>query len=145
METRNPLSKDISIAYRMSNSFFDARLTPFHIGCGQQFFLLEIAKRPGIGQHELRFDGNFDKSTITRALKKLEEEGYILREIDKKDKRILRLYPTKAAAPVIEATKASIMEWHNLLTKDMNPEEITQCHILINKIARNAENAKHNL
>ena len=42
------LGRNISIAYRLSNRFYDRVLSPYQIGCGQQFFLLRIYENQGI-------------------------------------------------------------------------------------------------
>ena len=67
------ISKNASIVYRSSQAFFDETLAPYHIGCGQQFFLMRIYEQPGISQFELAETGSFDKGTCARAVKKLEE------------------------------------------------------------------------
>ena len=36
------LGRNISIAYRMANRFYDRALADWGIGCGQQFFLLRV-------------------------------------------------------------------------------------------------------
>ena len=74
------ISKNASIVYRSSQAFFDETLAPYHIGCGQQFFLMRIYEQPGISQFELAETGSFDKGTCARAVKKLEELGYLRRE-----------------------------------------------------------------
>ena len=75
------IGKYISILQRLSNIYFANELSSYQIGCGQQFFLLQIFKNPGISLQELASNGSFDKETATRAVKKLEEEtAEMLRE-----------------------------------------------------------------
>lgn len=45
------ISKYSSMVYRLSQIYFDEQLAPYHIGCGQQFFLLHIYRHPGINQY----------------------------------------------------------------------------------------------
>ena len=82
------INKNASIIYRLSQIYFDAELSPYRIGCGQQFFLLRIYDFPGINILDLAQKGYFDKGTTARAVKKLEELGYVRREIDENDRRI---------------------------------------------------------
>ena len=88
------ISKNASIVYRSSQAFFDETLAPYHIGCGQQFFLMRIYEQPGISQFELAETGSFDKGTCARAVKKLEELGYLRRETRSSDRRSVQLYLT---------------------------------------------------
>lgn len=74
------IGKYISILQRLSNIYFANELSSYQIGCGQQFFLLQIFKNPGISLQELASNGSFDKATATRAVKKLEEEAYVRTE-----------------------------------------------------------------
>lgn len=140
MNESRSISKNISLLYRLGQTYFDTQLSPYHIGSGQQFFLLDIHTNSGLSQNDLRAQVLFDKSTITRSLQKLEELHYIKRVTDKQDKRILRLYITEEAKPVIEATKLSIIQWLDMITADMNEEEKKQTEILLEKMAVNAQN-----
>ena len=88
------LGRNISIAYRLSNRFYDRVLSPYQIGCGQQFFLLRIYENQGISMYDLARMGRFDKGTVTRAVQKLEEQGYVRCVPDERDKRVRRLYTT---------------------------------------------------
>lgn len=74
------LGRHASILYRQANRFYDRELAPYCIGCGQQFFLLRIFEHQGINVLDLARLGQFDKGTATRAVQKLEEEGYIRSE-----------------------------------------------------------------
>ena len=76
MNKHREIGKYISILQRLSNIYFANELSSYQIGCGQQFFLLQIFKNPGISLQELASNGSFDKATATRAVKKLEEEAY---------------------------------------------------------------------
>ena len=55
------ISKYSSMVYRLSQIYFDEQLAPYHIGCGQQFFLLHIYRHPGINQYELAYQDHYDK------------------------------------------------------------------------------------
>ena len=66
------IGKYISMIQRLSNIYFANELSSYQIGCGQQFFLLQIFKNPGISLQELASNGSYDKATATRAVKKLE-------------------------------------------------------------------------
>ena len=58
-------------------------------------FLVKIYQNQGISQKELSTLVKIDKATTAKALKKLEEQDYIYRIIDKEDKRYNKLYVTE--------------------------------------------------
>ena len=101
------LGRHASILYRQANRFYDRALAPYGIGCGQQFFLLRIFEHQGINVLDLARLGQFDKGTATRAVQKLEEEGYIRSEPDPQDRRMRRLYTTPAAEPIVQEVFAA--------------------------------------
>ena len=97
------LGRNISIAYRLSNRFYDRVLSPYQIGCGQQFFLLRIYENQGISMYDLARMGRFDKGSVTRAVQKLEEQGYVRCVPDERDKRVRRLYTADMVEPIAKA------------------------------------------
>lgn len=134
------IDKYVSIIYRMGMVYFDEYLSSFHIGCGQQFFLMNISTHPGMSQLELTQIGGFDQATTARAVKKLEESGFIRRMADEKDKRINKLYVTEAAAPILQATMKMLNGWRGILTEGMTESEKTAIGILLERMSENARN-----
>lgn len=131
-------SKHISILYRSGQSYYDDVLRDYGIGCGQQFFLLHISQLPGISLLELAQIGNFDRGTATRAVQKLAELGYIRRVGDPSDRRVVRLYVTGQARPVIEATLAARQRWNDILTQGMTPQQRAEAQKLLVAMSQNA-------
>lgn len=132
------INKYISIIKRWSNPFFDRYLADFGIGSGQQFFLLHIAKHPGVSFYELACNGGYDKATSTKAVKRLMEEGYVRQEIDNVDKRIHHLYVTEKAEPVLTRTKEMLETWVGMMTRDFSEEEKSQIETMLERMAENA-------
>lgn len=130
--------KYASILHRCGNRFYDQALASFDIGCGQQFFLSRIAENEGITMYDLASLGRFDKGTVTRAVQKLEELGYLRSETDARDRRIRHLYTTEAAAPALLAISESRRKWVELLISGLSPEEADQAERLLARLAQNA-------
>ena len=93
---------ETSILYRMIRRYYDDALAGEPVGTGQLVFLMYIAKLPGICPQELARIGCFDRATVTKALKKLIQEGYLRCEVDEKDRRSYHLYLTPKAEPLVE-------------------------------------------
>ncbi|MGX8850385.1 MarR family winged helix-turn-helix transcriptional regulator [Amedibacillus sp. YH-ame10] len=132
------LSKYVSMMYRYGQIFYDETLHPYEIGCGQQFFLLRIHEQPGISQYGLAEKGYFDKGTTARAVKKLEELGYITRKIDEQDHRITRLYVTDKGEPIISIIRTMLDDWHNALMDGFSEEEKEMANSLLKRLGENA-------
>lgn len=94
--------KYISIIQRNTGRYFDLSLEADQIGSGQQFFLLRIAENEGITMYDLARIGSFDKGTVTKAVQKMVQQGYVRIEVDEYDKRVRHLYITEQARGLIE-------------------------------------------
>lgn len=133
------ISKYSSMVYRLGQIYFDEQLEPYHIGSGQQFFLLHIHRQPGINQFELGHLDHYDKGTTARAVKKLEEQGYIVRKTDENDHRIIKLFITKKGEDVVMLISEILKNWHEILCQGIDEDEREQAATLMGKIARNAK------
>lgn len=133
------INKYASILYRISQTYYDEQLTPYHISSGQQFFLLRIYQHPGISQQELAEKGFYDKGTTARAVKKLEKENYIVRKVDAYDKRIIRLYVSKKGEELVPIIDEVIANWRGIITDGMSKQEAEAIERGMQKIAQNAK------
>lgn len=75
--------------HRWEEAYRDVGLAPSH-GC----FLRLVLQKPGINQHEIAEALILEKSTVTRFVEKLETDGWVVRELDKRDRRIKCVVPT---------------------------------------------------
>lgn len=115
--------KYISVIQRNTQRYFDSMLEQRGIGSGQQFFLLRISENPGVTMYDLSQIGNFDKGTVTKAVQKLAEEGYVKVTVDPSDKRVRHLHVTEQAKLVIEEIYTLRNRWIDQLMTDLTPEQ----------------------
>lgn len=132
------VSKYASIINRFGQIYFDKEINEFGISSGQQFFLLIIKDFPGISQYNLAKVMGYDKGTTAKAVKKLEDRNYIIRETDTEDKRINRLYITNDASEVIKATMSAKEKWHQILTNGLDEHEISEVERCMKIMSDNA-------
>lgn len=90
----NILRKIDAIA-RESHAIYEKKFRNNDLQRGQFLFLTRIYENPGISLKDLAYQLKMDKSTVTKAIKKLIIAGYINKEIDEKDNRIMHLKPTQ--------------------------------------------------
>lgn len=128
--------KYISIVQRNTNRYFDLSLTAEQIGSGQQFFLLRIAENEGITMYDLARIGNYDKGTVTKAVQKMEQQGYVRMEVDEHDKRVRHLYTTERAREVVDRVYTLRDEWNDKITRTFTPEEREQVFALLARMAK---------
>ncbi len=128
------IGKYISILYRMSGTYFAKEFKRLNIGRGQYMFLAFLYEREGVNQEELSHYLSMDKGTTARALKKLEEVGYISRIEDDKDRRAYRVFITPKGMSIKEEFFSILQGWNDNLINELKPEEIQTLKTLLKKI-----------
>ena len=117
------IAKYISEIQRMGNIFFLKELSYLGLGYGQFNFLMELYKKDGVRQEDLSLNLKIDKGTTARAIKKMEDEGFIIRTHDDKDKRANRIFLTEKAISHKENVYKIARSWEENLTKNLTNEE----------------------
>lgn len=117
------IGKYISQLYRRGGIFITKRMEKYNIGQGQFMFLLELYIEDGRNQEELSKVLKIDKGTTARAIKKLEEEGYIERFKDEKDKRSNKIYLTQKGRDVKESIFSVLDEWERKMSEHLDESE----------------------
>ena len=117
------IAKYISEIQRMGNIFFLKELSYLGLGYGQFNFLMELYKKDGVRQEDLSLNLKIDKGTTGRAIKKMENEGFIIRTHDEKDKRANRIFLTEKAISHKENVYKIARSWEENLTKNLTNEE----------------------
>jgi len=89
-----PFGAVVSLLNRSKFVFLNDRLRPLGLSAGQFPVLMLLAREQDITQDRLVRHYHLDKGTIARAVKKLEDAGYIRRIIDPTNRRAVRLFLT---------------------------------------------------
>lgn len=97
-------------------------------------FLAFLYNHEGINQEELSNYLSIDKGTTAKALKKLEDEGYISRVQDEKDRRAYRVFITPKGMSIKEEFFSILQGWNDNLINELKPEEIQTLKTLLKKI-----------
>lgn len=137
-DTDGSIKRYISILYRYAQSYLTKQLEYLNIGSGQYIFLTTLFRKAGISQEELSCELKIDKATTAKALKKLEEEGYVIREIDMKDKRAYKLFLSPKALEIIPLIQNVANDWEKGITAGLSEEENLWAEQILSKMAKNA-------
>lgn len=137
------IGRKISCVFRNSHSFFDSVFEEFHIGRGQMHYFMYIVNHGnGLSQDEITHALEIDKATTARALKKLEDNGYIERKSDEKDKRIKRVFLTKKGESIQDELKKTAEMWEKNVTKGIPEEKMDVFLEVLDKMKENLINQK---
>ena len=131
--------KYISVIYRNTNRYLDICLEEDKIGAGQHFFLTYIHENEGITMYDLAKIGNFDKGTVTKAVQKLMDLGYVTTKTDEVDKRVKHIYVTEKAQKVLDRVYETRQIWKENITKGISSQEIELVADILEKMAENSK------
>jgi len=116
------------------------KLKDCEIDVGQFFFLRYMVIHPGISQEEVAKNNYLDKATVSKGVKRLEEMGYIKREVNPKDKRSYFLQPTEKAFAYKPKLEAYYVEIQNFIFDGLTEREYRELGTILQKIVNHFEN-----
>ena len=107
-------------------------------GC-HAHYLMALCAEPGISQEQLTRRIYANKSNVARQLAVLEEAGYVRRESDGADKRVLRVYPTQKALDLLPLILEKQALWARFVTEALSEAELEQAAAILGKMKRRAD------
>ena len=138
MEKRKSLIKAVLEIYRISLAFISDGTSKYGIGRGQWYFFNRLLLgEDGISQEQLSAEMFVDTAHTARALKKLEDSGYIYRQTDAADARKKRAYITEKARSIKEEYHQVYKNLNEVLTKGFTPEEAALARTLLYRMRDN--------
>jgi len=132
------LGKWISIIHRNLCAHMDTFFRNSDIGHGPRRFLVEIALSPGLSQEDISERLLMDKTTTARAVKQLEQGGYITRTRDSFDRRRYVLEPTEKGKQLLPRVPEARRECHLALSEGFSEEELEMILLMLKRMADKA-------
>ncbi|MGL4738434.1 MAG: MarR family winged helix-turn-helix transcriptional regulator [Cellulosilyticaceae bacterium] len=130
------IGRYISHFHRLGAAFLAKEYEKYHIGSGQYQFLIQLYLQDGISHDELTEKVSVDKGTTTRAIKKLEEAGYVTTVVNQQDKRKYHIFLTTKAQEICEEIMEVSKKWNHQLVGSLSQEELDTLFTLLRKMAR---------
>ena len=139
-ENKNSVARWISLLHRHGHMYLGKQLKQYNINKGQYTFLNALYKKDGVRQEQLSDYLKIDKGTTAKAIKKLEDDKYIIRIVDVNDKRAYNVYLTEKALKVKPIVRKAMMAWTDILFSGFNEEEKKISLALLERMGENAIN-----
>lgn len=132
------LNKEFSVLHRHNRSYMNHHMEKHGLGAGQYTFLFFLCEHSGLSQDELSKALEIDKGATARAVAKLESNGYVIRRVDEKDKRINRVFVTDKGWEMHEYLKKYSNQFKEIMLEGFSEEEVNQLEFYIKRIINNA-------
>ena len=130
------IARNISTIYRISSAHFSKELKKLNIGSGQYLYMIYLYNNEGCTQEEMSTRLSIDKGTTAKAIKRLEEEGYVKRIPHEEDKRAYRVYITPKGFEIKKEFYEVLQNWNFYIEEALKDDEIKELNTLLNKIIK---------
>lgn len=131
--------REIGMIARALDSISNIEFKDFDLTKGQYLYLVRICENPGIIQEKVAEMIKVDRTTAARAIKKLENQGFIVKKNDDHNKKIKKLYPTDKGDRVYVYLKKEGEYTDKVALAGFSPEEIETMFHLLHKVRKNIE------
>ena len=118
-----PLGVFISIIHRTRIVHLNNEMKDLELTAGQVPFLIHLSHKEGITQDDLAVHLHIDKGTVARALKKLEDNGFIYREINPQNRRRYLLFLTEKGRQIVPQIYDIDKEWEHSVCSNLSDTE----------------------
>jgi DNA-binding MarR family transcriptional regulator len=133
-----PFGAVVSLVNRSKYVFLNNRLRPLDLSAGQVPVLMLLAKEQNLMQDDLVRHYHLDKGTIARAVRKLEDAGYLRRITDPGNRRAVRLFLTQKGDQAIPLLEKINHEWEDRISAGLSPGERRTVQALMKTVAKDS-------
>ena len=131
--------REIGMIARALDSISNIEFKELDLTKGQYLYLVRICENPGIIQEQLLELIKVDRSTATRAIQKLELNGFIEKEPDTENKKIKRLFPSEKGKEAYPFIKRENEHSNHVALEGFTETEAELAARLLRRIRKNIE------
>ena len=121
-------------AHQISASIFERACAELALTPAQYGVLCVLQQRPGIDQSSLARALAFDKVTVLRVLKGLEERGLCARALSSEDRRQREVCLTPAGARLLRRAREPVQQAYEMLMSPFSTEQQRQFMALLQQL-----------
>jgi len=133
-----PLGLLVSMIHRTRMMYLNDRMKNLDITAGQFPFILVLSHEEGITQEDLAAHLHIDKGTVARALRKLEDNEYLFRKVDTKNRRRYLIYLTEKGRSAVPQINNIDKEWENSMCSKFSEEQYLNLFDILKVLAVNS-------
>jgi DNA-binding MarR family transcriptional regulator len=131
-----PLGGLVSIIHRSHIIYLNSELKKFGIAASGFLILMHLSHEQNVIQEDLARHFHIDKSTIARAVRKLENAGFIRRVVYSGNRRASHLFLTEKGEKIIPEIARIDTVWEEMALSSSSEEERSQAYSLLGRMAK---------
>lgn len=128
--------REIGMIARALDSISNIEFKEYDLTKGQYLYLVRICENPGIIQEKLVEMIKVDRTTASRAIKKLVINGFIEKEEDQHNKKINKLFPTEKGNKVYPFIKREHDYSDNVALAGFSESEVNTIFNLLQRVRK---------
>ncbi|TKH41519.1 MarR family winged helix-turn-helix transcriptional regulator [Paenibacillus sp. FSL R10-2782] len=132
--------REIGMIARALDSISNIEFKEYDLTKGQYLYLVRICENPGIIQEKLAEMIKVDRTTASRAIKKLVINGFIEKKEDNHNKKIKKLFPTEKGNNVYPFIKRENVYSNNVALEGFSEREVETIFNLLQRVRENIGN-----
>ena len=136
-DSKIPISLMVSMIHRTHMIFINDKIKEKDLTAGPIPFLMVLSREDGITQDDMAAHFHIDKGTVARALRKLEDNNYLFREIDLENRRKHLIYLTEKGKRTIPQIINFDKEWEDIMCSKFSEDEYNHLFGILRKMALN--------
>ena len=131
--------RGIGMIARALDSIANIEFKEYDLTRGQYLYLIRICENPGIIQEKLAEMIKVDRTTASRAIKKLEANGFIEKRADAANRKIKRIFPTEKGKAISPNISRENEHSERVALQGLSEEEATVLSGLLQTVRKNVE------
>lgn len=131
--------REIGMVARALDSIANIEFKEYDLTRGQYLYLIRICENPGIIQEKLAEMIKVDRTTASRAIKKLEANGFIEKKSDSANRKIKHIFPTEKGKAVFPNISRENEHSERVALKGFSQEEAQMLSGLLQRVRKNIE------
>jgi len=129
-----PLGGLFSVIYRSRNIYLNNSVDMAGLSYGQFYALILLSKEEDITQDQIASAFHLDKGTVARAVRKLEDSGYVRRKPDPENRRAHRLNLTYEGEKIIPVVAEIVDKWEREVCEVFSDGDMEKLYSMLRTI-----------
>ena len=131
--------REVGMIERALDSISNIEFKDINLSNLQFLYVVRIYEHPGIIAEQLANLIKVDRTTLARAVRRLEKQGYGYRESDPDNKKIKHLYVTEKGKQIYPFIIRENSHSNEVALQGFTPEEAQQVHDYLKRIRQNID------
>lgn len=131
--------REVGMIERALDSISNIEFKDINLSNLQFLYVVRIYEHPGIIAEQLANLIKVDRTTLARAVRRLEKQGYVYRESDPDNKKIKHLYVTEKGKQIYSFIIRENSHSNEVALQGFTPEEAQQVHDYLKRIRQNID------